>query len=259
MILLWLACAAPSSDTLIDELRILAILTDVPEAVPGQTVASETVVFDPFEDHQLLQWTCSSFAPGTCLEADSESWEGISLNEYYTEFMVPPELVLVADESPKPFLSRWALACEPNACPFLDDFSEPLSDDLRDRLQDPMELLRDLPLEGVSLAVRSIDISTRSNPRINPELVCEGPDQAAPAETVEYACEVSGEFDTGASIWGYTSGGAWIGDYVSLSTGDTEVLYSMLAPEEQGEIQLWLVIIDGAAGTSIWSGSLNVQ
>ena len=43
-------CAmGPSAETLVDELRVLAVLADKPEARPGETVALESLVVDPLD------------------------------------------------------------------------------------------------------------------------------------------------------------------------------------------------------------------
>jgi len=259
VIFLWLACAAPSEDTLVEELRVMGIFTDVPEANPGQIINYETLVFDPSDDHELMQWTCSSLYPGACGEAENELWDGLSLNEPEGEFQVSTVLAAVAEEEPFPFVSRWALACEPGLCPIFGELDEPLSDDVKSMLQNPSELLNGLPLEGVSLAFRAIDISTSTEPEINPSITCDGPEDTAPLETVEYVCSISGQFEGAASVWGYTTGGAWIGDSVAVSAGDTEVSYSLAAPEEEGEVTLWLVVIDGRTGTEFWSTSLTIK
>ncbi|MCP4809145.1 MAG: hypothetical protein GY913_12975 [Proteobacteria bacterium] len=259
MILLMLACAGPSEDTLIDELRVLAILAEAPEAAPGQTLAVETVVVDPFEDHQLLQWTCTSLAPGTCLEADEETWEDLTVDEPVTDFTISPALAAVAGDEPLPLVSRWALACEPGACPFLDGLSGSIPDDLRADLQDPAELLRDLPLEGVSLAVQPVDVSTRTDMAENPAVTCTGPSEAKPGETVDFECEVAGGFQEDAAIWGYTSAGAWIGASMPLAPDDTSATYSWVAPDAEQQVELWLVVTDGGRGTAVWSAPLDVR
>ena len=263
MIFIWLACAAPSQDTLVDELRVLGLFTDVPEVMPGQTVDYDTLVFDPYDSHDLLQWTCTSLFPGECAEAELDIWDGLTLNEPLGQFQVSMGLSAVANEEPLPLVSRWALACEPGVCPFLEDLndnlSEPLSEDLTAMLQDPTLLLEGLPFEGVSLAYRQLNVSMRQSPDINPSISCEEVSEAEPLETVEFLCGLSGNFDKGAAVWGYTTAGAWIGDSVSLSAGDSEISYSLQAPEDTGEVSLWLVIVDGGVGTEVWSSTLTVR
>ncbi len=257
MIALLLACAGPSEDTLVDELRVLSITPEVPEAAPGQQVRQDTLVVDPFEDHRLLQWTCTSLAPGSCLEAESEDWEGLSVDEPRGSFTVSAALASVATDEPLPLVRRWALACEEGLCPVFDELDAGLTEALRRDLQAPTELLRDLPFEGVSLAVRGMYVSSREDPATQPTLTCAGPWEVEPAGTAEFSCAVEGRLAEGAALWGYTSAGGWVGASVPLRSA--EVGYSLVAPEEAGPVQLWVIVEDGASGSAVWSGSIRVR
>ena len=73
-------CAmGPSAETLVDELRVLAVLADKPEARPGETVALESLVVDP---RRWVRRHGMDVHPGPdgCLEAagfTGVSWDGL--------------------------------------------------------------------------------------------------------------------------------------------------------------------------------------
>ncbi len=86
LLLLVGACAGcamgPNTETLIDDLRVVGVTLDPPEAAPGQSVAVDVTVADPEEQGaELLFWTCTDpFFSGECLEAslplEQWVWEG---------------------------------------------------------------------------------------------------------------------------------------------------------------------------------------
>ena len=68
----------PNAATVVDELRVLAIVADTPEARPGESVPLQHLVLDPQErGFDVLSWTCT-FTGEACLEAGGAAvWDGL--------------------------------------------------------------------------------------------------------------------------------------------------------------------------------------
>jgi len=278
-------CAmGPSAETLVDELRVLAVLADKPEARPGETIALESLVVDPLDaGYDVMAWTCTP-GPDGCLESagfTGVAWDGLVAAAgpespwVESAYFVAPLLAEFVGPDPVPLVQHWTLACEPGLCPVLDaalEAPDPGSVEasaLRAELGEPFTILEDLPMEGVSLALRSLAVSTRDDTERlqNPTVSCRSQDgeDGAPL-TVEaggrltMVCAVSGTYDGDAALWGYTTAGGWEGEAQELDPGDTEKEYVWIAPEEVPEaaVPVWVVSVDGFGGVGLWSGEVEV-
>ena len=278
-------CAmGPSAETLVDELRVLAVLADKPEARPGETVALESLVVDPLDaGYDVMAWTCTP-GPDGCLEAaglTGVSWDGLVTaaqpEDPWLEsaYFVAPQVSEFVGPEPVPLVQHWTLACEPGLCPVLDAaLAEPApdsaeSDALRAALGEPFTLLEDLPMLGVSLALRSLSVSTRDDvERVqNPTVECSARD-GEPGEPLSVEaggrlpmlCAVSGTYDGDAALWGYTTAGGWEGEAQELDPGDIDKEYVWIAPKEAPDVPvpIWVVSVDGFGGVGLWSGEVEV-
>ncbi len=271
--ILFLACASgPAPETLIDELRTVAVLADPPEATAGEAVALEAVVVDPLDEgFEFLSWTCT-FTGEDCLEALSEeSWSGLVLEDapesgtISTDYTVSKALSSALSEEPLPLVSHWTLACIPGACPIFDTVRDDDTDALRDDLAEPTTWLAELPFEGVSLSLRTISLSTRSEAErlVNPTVTCTpqtGEMSVAAGEPLMFDCDVTGDFDLEGGLWGYTTAGGWGLDFTPLTAEETTQEYKWFAPDDGGvDVPIWVVIIDGRGGVGLWSGSVAVE
>lgn len=278
-------CASgPSAETLVSELRVLAVLADTPEARPGETVALESLVVDPLDrGYDALAWSCT-FTGEVCLEAGGftgVAWDGLVSAESPPEpwlassYTVAPQLSEFVGPEPVPLVQHWTLACEPGLCPVIDDaLSAPepgsaAATALQEQLSDPFSVLETLPMQGVSLALRSISVSTRDDDArvTNPTVDCRPRDgefgdllTVEPGARLPMWCAVEGAYDGDAAIWGYTTGGGWEGEAQELDNGDTDKEYVFIAPEEVPDdaVSLWVVISDGFGGVGIWEGEVVV-
>ena len=276
LLLLSLGCTmGPSAETLIDELRVLATLADPPEAAPGEVVALDTRVVNPAkEDYAVLTWTCTLLGE-ECAEAQGvtgQPWDGAILSpapppddQVLATYTVPAAFSAFLDETPLPLVQHWALACLPGLCPPIEALRSPEDADaeaVRAWLSDPLDGMAALPMEGVSLALRSLLLSTRSpDDRVqNPTVSC-----TAEAETVAvggslpFTCALEGAFTGFSGAWGYTTAGGWEGEAQVLQEGDTEVEYTYFAPEDPEEaVSLWVIVVDGEGGVGLWAGAVDV-
>lgn len=283
-----LGCSSgPSAETLVSELRVLAVLADTPEARPGETVALESLVVDPLDDgYDAIAWSCT-FTGESCLESAGFTgvvWDGLvgaaSPEDPWlaSAYFVPPQLSEFVSAEPVPLVQHWTLACEPGLCPVIDEAlaaPEPGSaaaSTLQEQLSDPFSVLETLPMQGVSLGLRSISVSTRSDEeRVrNPTVACRSEEgELGDALSVEaggrlpLVCEVSGTYDGDGAIWGYTTAGGWEGEAQELDNGDTDKEYVFIGPDEVPEVPeepvpVWVVISDGFGGVGIWEGEVEI-
>jgi hypothetical protein len=273
VVILFLACASgPAAETLIDELRTVAVLADPPEATAGETVAFDAVVLDPLDEgFEVLTWTCT-FTGEDCLETLGEdSWSGLSLidapesDTISTDYTVSKALSDALSEEPLPLVSHWTLACIPGTCPVFDTARGDDTEALREELSDPTAWLAELPFEGVSLSLRTLLLSTRSAEErlVNPTVSCAsqtGEMTAVAGESLMFDCDVTGDFDLEGGLWGYTTAGGWGLGFTPLTAEETTQEYLWYAPEDGGvDVPVWVVIIDGRGGVGLWSGSVAVE
>ena len=140
--------------------------------------------------------------------------------------LTPP--TVPASEEPVPIF-HWTLACRPGLCEDIDP------------TPDAPALLEDLPMEGVSLGLRWLAISTRE--RANPTVDC----------TAEGVCQVDGDFSEFSAVYPYSDVPGWETPLVELVPGDTEVELSWVG-EENGTA--WVVVVDGQGGVGLWTGDI---
>lgn len=278
-------CAmGPSAETLVDELRVLAVLADKPESRPGETVALESLVVDPLDaGYDVMAWSCT-FTGEACLESagfTGAAWDGLVVAEgpddpwLDSSYTVAPQLSDFVGPDPVPLVQHWTLACEPGLCPALDaalaapEPGSAAAADLAEQLSDPFGMLETLPMQGVSLGLRGLSVSTRSDAeRVqNPTVECRPKDgEVGDPLSVEAGgrlpmwCAVSGTYDGDAAIWGYTTAGGWEGEAQELDAGDTDKEYVWIAPDEApaAPVEIWVLNSDGFGGVAMWSGAVTV-
>ena len=117
-ILLMFACVAgPGAETLIDDLRVVAIVAEPPEVAPGAASTLTATIADPLDQGvDLLMWTCTDLGDG-CSEAESAepgTWPAsVGLDEGRASITatVSPFLgAIVDDTAALPLVTVWALA-----------------------------------------------------------------------------------------------------------------------------------------------------
>ena len=291
-----IACMGPDQETLVDELRVMAIQAEPAEVqlrdfVPDE--AGETrnpvinvVIGDPLETgYQLAVWPCTNFGEGCeekkLFEDNPSDW--ISLSEG-TESLVTVPVVnnplwgaLLAQapnpEVPLPITSVFALACEPSVCVELQNALNGEWD--LDRFGNPFDWIADLPLTGTSLAIKQLPVSnglsdeTRlKNPMLKSTLEAETP-LVTTVDTplvLPFEIELFQQDEGVASIFGYTTRGGFdrnvfANNGLKMNIGEpAERFVTWYAGEaEPGEADLFVIVEDGAGGTGIWLGTGLVE
>lgn len=271
IVLALLACSGPDPGTLIDELRVVAMVAEPPEVAPGESTDIEVFVADPEENGaDILVWACTnlgegcieSIDSGTYLSVGSPSEGKASVTLEATSALAPALLETDLLEA----TTIWTLACEPGLCPVIDDSrdlgtDQPWPEALATQLANPMDWMADLPMVGVSLAYRRLSVSENSpeerhaNPTITPVFEENLTWKREQKFTLDFT--VDGTFSEEARAFNYMTGGGF-------KTTDTQSFEDTLslsgfAPEEAGNTDIWVILNDGLGGVAVWFGNAEVQ
>jgi hypothetical protein len=264
--LLALGCGpGPSDETLIDELQVVGAIVEPPEIGPGEDATVEVVVADPLgTGADVLVWSCTGFGAG-CLEAPAPLPEWAAVGSLEDEQLVipwtaSPALGALLEEGETAEAGLWVLACEPGLCAVIDEVRAALDDGgaapdaLVADLADPFAWVADLPIDGVSLAQRSLVLSARPQEQRNTNPVIDvrrdGPTTVSPGQDLELPIEVSDDGDTVELAFGLATGGGF--GLPSFDVLDGEAILRWYAPDETGEVDLFVVVNDGEGGTAVW-------
>jgi len=264
-----LGCGGANDETLVDELRVMAVVVEPPEVAPGATATVTTWIADPNDDApEALVWTCTNLGDG-CLEA-AEPTQGTTVGEpadgvIVTERAAPLAFTpIVADgETVVPVL-LWALACAPGLCPAIDlAASAPAigtedADTLATFLGDPFEGAEDLPLVGTSLALAQIQVSARAAPLTNPLLT---PVDADAALVVGAGASIDLAFTVEApgvtTAYGYTTNGGF--DATEYEVVDGAVTLTWFGSDQAGDAELWVIVNGEDGGSAVWHAFATVE
>ena len=241
-------------ETLIDELRVVAIVLEPPEAAPGEPVTVTTHLSDPTGvGAHAGAWTCLGFF-GECLEQDPNRL--VTTTELGSQITwtltAPVEAAGILAKSEEAAASIWSMACEDGVCPLLEE-DTPCAEDLAD----PYTMMTDLPLDGVSLARRSLWMSNRpleermQNPTVTADF--SEPPVVSPEDSEDLCFSVEGATDA----YGYASAGGFSETEVGVEDGQLTLQYT--APEDATEVDLWVVVQSDDGGAAVWTGSLVVE
>jgi hypothetical protein len=274
--LLGVGCSGPNPETLIDELRVVAMVAEPPVVLPGEPATVEIFVADPEDKGAgVFAWTCTNFGDG-CLEAAGGA-QSVATREVVDGRVTLPlapspalaPIVLEDPQSPIDATAIWALACAGGAdCHLVDGHpaskdrgEKPWGDDLACQLEDPVEWMSGLSMTGTSLAYRILSVSGQlpDERHANPTLTLETelPLEWKPEAEFELTFSVDGQLNDEARIFNYITGGGFTMPDSLVSTG--EIVLKGVASEEAGPVQLWVVLNDGLGGVAVWTGEANVD
>ena len=268
------ACGGPSEETLIDELRVVASIPSTPEVAPGEAFGVQVTIADPSNGgFDALTWMCTTVGPpgSPCLESqrgNTAGWVSRVDAEGTAQDLVVDAAVggLLMNETEEVRTTLWTLTCEPGECSIISGAPGLTSRDSAwtntlTELSDPTEALKDRPLEGVSLARRSIVISNRepSSRNRHPRLL------EAPSEPVSAAPNSSSMLTIGASdeeqisAFAYATLGGF-GQPETAVEAETVALEWFPGTEstEGQSADLFVVFTDGRGGETVWTGQAEV-
>jgi len=253
----------PKLETLVDDLIVVAVVPDAPEIGPGDAIVSEVFLGQPNDTPvDLLVWTCLPLDEETCLEQVLEErftvLEGVS-GSVAVEREIPTQiggiLSAIGEELP---IFVWSLACEAGLCPLIEQAK---TGEVADAdLINPIEGLKTLPFDGVSLAYRGVWVSERpvEERRKNPEVDLQSalPQEVALEERVSLQFDVVSHGEQ-VDAYGYSLSGGF--EEISFRVFEDQVTVDWFAPEEldgQTETQLWVVFQSESGGTAVWTDQL---
>ena len=79
-VLTCIACGGPNDETLVDELRVLSMVSNPPEVIPGETYVIQHLTHIPLgTGSERITWPCTFDGTG-CAEAAPWRWSGTSLS-----------------------------------------------------------------------------------------------------------------------------------------------------------------------------------
>jgi len=280
-----LGCGGAGYDpTHIDDLRVITVVADPPEAAPGASVGLTTWVADPGgepADIDVMLWTCLFLEDGSCAEAqlvdEVEQW--VTIGSAATGVMrtareVPRETEQYLDADGSPLaIQLFALACPVGSCGIVTDVSAAMDDvgiapGIAAELADPSSWMVDLPMQGVSLATREFYLSRRDPGSINKNPVfdarfAEALDDTitvAPGGVVDLAFQVNdpnGEF---VYAYPFTTVGSF--DRHKVRADDGQVRLYLTAPPTASPTatqgQVWVVFDDRDGGLAVYSQTVTV-
>jgi hypothetical protein len=260
-------CGGPNDETLVDELRVMAVVAEPPEVAPGAETTLTVYVADPLDEApEVMLWTCADLGDG-CLEA-VEPTQGTTVGAPTDGTLVTTRLApaafagVVGDGETVIPIPTWALACVPGACPAIDlAAAAPAAgsadaDELSTFLADPFEAMESLPLVGTSLALTLLSVSMRAEPVTNPVLT-PAFDALSAAPEAEVTLEFQVDSADVTTAYGYTTGGGF--DATEYEVEDGSVTLTWFAPADPGTVTLWVVVNGEDGGVAVWSGDVTVE
>jgi hypothetical protein len=263
VVLLLTACGGANDETLLDELRVLSMLPQAPEIAPGETTTMDVRIVDPDAGgYRALVWTCTQLGED-CLEDEEGRTPALATVEdgrAAVPVTASMALAAVASDSPLPLVSVWALACADDACPLLDEVERGDTIDA-DVWADPTDWMSELPIEGTSLALSSVQVSTRAadTRHVNPTITVspEAP-SVTPGGSVEVEVAITGELGSEARVWGYTTAGGFERPS-DRPNARLEARLDWIAPATAGSASGFLLLVDDEGGGVLWEGTLTAE
>ena len=291
-----MACMGPDQETLVDELRVMAIQAEPAEVQLRDFVPDENgdttnpvlnvVIADPLDSgYQFAIWPCTNFGEGCeerkIFEDNPSDW--IAVGEGTDGIVTVPVLnnplwgALLAQapnpEVPLPITSVFALACEPSVCPTVQRALNGEWD--LERFGNPFDWIAEVPLSGTSLAIKQLPVSNGmsdearlKNPTLKSVLEAETP-LITTADTpllLPFEIELFQQDEDVATIFGYTTRGGFdrnvfANNGLKMNIGEpAERFVTWYAGEaDPGQADLFVIVEDGAGGTGIWLGTGSVE
>ena len=276
-VLTCIACGGPNDETLVDELRVLSMVSNPPEVTPGETYVIQHLTHIPLgTGSERITWPCTFDGTG-CAEAafatQLDDWVHLTEpngDEVSTSTWRTPEglQILLSEENPQVQIPHWTLACAPGLCPIIDAVRrapEPGTSEwtaVADALANPFDWLAEYPKKGVSLATKAVSVSVLPDGQrnVNPIL---SRDTTTPV-TVSLEGSVSLEFtvtdEDPLTAFGYTTLGGFGATREDISSGTfTQTLYAPVEETDNRSGTLYVIVNDARGGSAIWTESFILE
>jgi len=255
------ACAGPSDETLMKELRVLSLKTDPPQwsGFTPPTMTSFTI--DPTNDGgEVLIWSCLPQESGTCAEdllGDISAFTNIGNVADETLSMTLPTLPAEIPFGPNIF----GLACLTDLCPLIEDVrknpapgTEEYDAVIRD-LSDPFTAIANLPIEGTALSFRTLlvdDGSGAQHPTVR--RIDSWGDDLQVNDQIPVRLYI--EADSPATVYPFTTAGGFQMPSYDLVGNQVEMVY--FAPEEPDVATIWIAVETEKGGSTLWETEFQI-
>lgn len=250
-------CAAgPSDETLVDELRVMAVVPSQPVAGLGAPTELTVHTLNPGGvEAEVMVWACTPGGAGCAESAGSQRLSAFTA-----------EVAVGVGEATLPGSPlTWALACPVGVCAIFDEVrADPAPNTeawraTQRRLADPLALAEELPLSGTSLALGGPAVDLAGPSGEQPVISLEGPlpesDDPELAQTLAFQVQGLG---AGARAWGYTTSGGFDMPNVDIPA-DGQVSLDWYAADGAGA-PTWLVVFrDDAGHQGVWRSDFPVE
>jgi hypothetical protein len=278
-----MACGGPSLETRVEELRVMVIQTETAEFFPNQSIDVNLLIPNPKgKEATALYWTCTNLGNG-CIEKEyyqetGQNWGGIlsiAENPIGTVTLdIPPPLTAIVSELPNSEVFGatllWVLACENDLCPIIEDWEN--GDPDFESMSDPFSLLKDLPIQGTSLAYRPLLMSQRDeSERVkHPTLTYTGEDNISiskPSDNfiLPFGYNLNRLTNNQDSLYfSYATQGGFstnerIRTLISEEDGSFESEWFGSEDMIKGESLLMVILENGEGGLSFWTSTANIE
>ena len=273
MILLMLACGSgPSAESLIPDLRVIGAVAEPPEVGPTESTTLTVILGDPAEEGaEILVWTCLPDGSDGCLESRGapSTWATIA-TDGVAELSAPSAAAqLVSSERPLLPVPLYTLACAPGVCGIFDEVradpqpGTPAYTALTEALANPIELLTELPFEGVALATQSLIVTSlppeqrNQNPTLS--LRNTEPITATTALDDSVALDLEIEDADDVTVYGFSTLGGFGPASVDAFAGAASLDWFPGPDAQAGDAgTVWMVAVDVRGGSAVWQGSVEV-
>ena len=237
-----------------------------------ETFEYSTYVFNPKDEPvDVWTWSCTNLGEG-CLEAagGSESVvrttvEGLAPTVTRSLSITPALSGILPETGPLTATQVWTLLCEQGACPILEEVesmgaTDTWPQETQDLLSDPLSWMPNLPTNGTGLAYQLITTSLEDDLHQNPSLQVSpnNPDSLEKGEPFTLEFRVSGTFTEDARLYNYISAGGFEMTDTFVNVDDCTFLNGV-APEDEDEVFIWVVLLDGFGGADVWTKEMSVR
>lgn len=232
--------AGPAPETTLADVRVVALDAATPELAAGATVVFDALVADPLGGGtQVAVWTDWGLDGPLTLTSGSPEGE-----HFVTAMAVPATLEAT-------IVDVWVLACRDDLCAVLDDV---------DANVEPPTLLEGLPFDGVSLARRSLVVSTRpvEERNTNPVLTVDPPASFSPDAPVDVVVEAEDADGDAITVAPYATGGGF-GTILELLVDAEPSSLPLYGPADGDTMRIYVTATDGVGGSASWSGDVPVE
>ena len=293
LLLAGLACGpGPVDLSTVTDTRVIAIQGAPPEVRPGESTRITATIANPMQ-HELeaLVWTCIPWE-GACLGDDSgdllPSQATISQvigGSVSTIRSVPAFPSDIPSDVLEAFIDAGlaedgdleaipvqvsVLACPVGTCDLIRDVDAELLLEGSSRgtvaadLANPSDSLKDEPIEGVSLATKTLRIArpdaegTNDNPIVEARWLSAADEVLQLDEDVPYELTFHVEDPENDKVYayGYTTLGRFIDRKEKV---DDDAVRLFLLPEDSGTGEVWVVFEDDDGGTTVWHRDIRVR